>query len=94
MGILKSTPDCRLRYKGPAKNETFKIFNKNIFLSFIFASPAYAYVDGGAALFTLQGVFAAFGALMMFIKNPRQLIVRIFSRKKQYQAANDASESQ
>ena len=62
-------------------------------LSIILTSPAYAYVDGGTGLLAIQGVLAALGAFAVFMKSPRQTIVRIFSRKKQGSTGKDAKDS-
>ncbi|MCZ8074550.1 MAG: hypothetical protein O9331_00180 [Acidovorax sp.] len=66
---------------------------KALIISAFLTPPAYAYVDGGTALFVLQGFFAALGAFLMFLKSPWRSIVRIFSRKKQVQAAKDANDA-
>ena len=51
-------------------------------LCVVFSSPAYAYVDPGSALLLLQGLFAAAGAALTFIKKPWQLLAKLFQRSK------------
>ena len=58
------------------------LFLRTFFLSILFSSPAYAYIDPGSGLLLLQGLFAAIGAALTFLKKPRQLIAKLFSRKK------------
>jgi len=64
------------------KSTYSKIMLRIIFLNIIFSSPAYAYVDPGSALLLLQGLFAAIGAALTFIKKPWQLIAKLLGRKK------------
>lgn len=73
--------------------KNLKILIKALIISSLFASPAYAYVDGGTALFVLQGLFGAFGALLMFLKSPWQSMARIFSRKKQVRSTKDENDA-
>ena len=44
----------------------------------IFATPmpAYAYVDPSSSLLVLQGVLAALGALLVFVRHPLQTLKR------------------
>jgi hypothetical protein len=52
---------------------------KTIFLVIaILASPmpAYAYVDPSSSLLVLQGILAALGALLVFVRNPLQTLKR------------------
>jgi hypothetical protein len=51
-------------------------------LALALSSPAYAYVDPGSSLLLLQGLFAALGAALTFIRKPWQMLVRLFSREK------------
>lgn len=51
-------------------------------LSIVFSLPAYAYIDPGSGLLLLQGLFAAIGAVLTFVKKPRQFIAKLFSRRK------------
>lgn len=59
-----------------------KIVLRAVLLCVAFSSPAYAYVDPGSALLVLQSIFAIIGAALTFIKKPRQMIAKLFSRKK------------
>ena len=52
----------------------------------IFSSlPAYAYIDPGTGLLFMQGLFAAIGFLIAFVKNPvkkiKDLSKRLRSKK-------------
>jgi hypothetical protein len=38
--------------------------------------PAYAYVDPSSSLLVLQGVLAALGALLVFVRHPLQTLKR------------------
>jgi hypothetical protein len=60
-------------------DHTKRISMKTIFLVIaILASPmpAYAYVDPSSSLLVLQGVLAALGALLVFVRNPLQTLKR------------------
>lgn len=47
----------------------------------IFASlPAYAYIDPGTGLLFMQGLFAALGFLVAFVKNPIKKIKDLSKR--------------
>lgn len=41
---------------------------------------AHAYVDPGMGLLMLQGLFAALGAVVIFVKNPIQSLRRLIAR--------------
>ena len=63
------------------KNLIVRFVIKFFFITLVFSSPAYAYIDGGSALMLLQGIFSAIGAVLIFMKKPRQLIAKLFRRK-------------
>src|SRR6185369_8095103 len=69
------------RVKFALTNAAISLFRTALLL-LVFSTPAYAYVDGGSALFLLQGLFAAIGAALALIKKPRQLIAKLFGRRK------------
>jgi hypothetical protein len=43
-------------------------------LCILFASNAWAYIDPGSGMLLWQGIIAAVGAVLIFIKNPVQII--------------------
>ena len=59
-----------------------KILLRSILLCVVFSSPAYAYIDPNSALLLLQGLFAAIGAALTFIKKPWQMLAKLFKRNK------------
>ncbi len=44
------------------------------------ALPAYAYIDPGTGLLLMQGLFAALGFLVAFVKNPVKKIKDLSKR--------------
>jgi hypothetical protein len=46
------------------------------------APSAFAYVDPGSGMLLWQGLIAAVGAGIIFIRNPRQAIRKLFDRFK------------
>lgn len=48
-------------------------------------NPAYAYVDPGTGLMVLQGLFAAIGFAVAFIKNPVRKLKELFKRIRKKQ---------
>lgn len=63
----------------------FLLVTYTVLIMVCVASPAYAYVDPGSGLLLMQGLLAAFGALLVFIKSPvkflKNYLNRIFRRK-------------
>lgn len=49
-------------------------------VALLFPLPALAYIDPGTGLLMLQGLFAAVGALVIFIKNPIKTFRRMIAR--------------
>lgn len=50
------------------------------FIVLLFPLPAFAYIDPGTGLLMLQGLFAAIGALVIFVKNPIKTLKRLFAK--------------
>ncbi|MEK8024809.1 hypothetical protein [Pseudaquabacterium rugosum] len=46
----------------------------------VFHTPSHAYVDPGSGMLLIQGIIAAIGAFVVFIKNPIEAIKRLISR--------------
>ena len=51
-------------------------------LALSFTKDAHAYIDPGSGMLLLQGLLAAIGAAIVFIKHPIQTIKQFFSRKR------------
>ena len=45
-----------------------------------FPMPAYAYVDPSSSLLVIQGVLAALGALLVFVRHPLQALKRLIAK--------------
>ena len=65
----------------------FTIFLKFLFLSFLVLSntSAHAYFDPVTTTTILQGLFAIIAAIILYMKNPKQIIVdlkNLFTRNK------------
>ncbi len=56
------------------------MFWRVLMLALLFPAPAFAYVDPGTGLLLLQGLFAAIGMLVIFIKNPIKTLKRLIAR--------------
>jgi hypothetical protein len=50
------------------------ILIRAVLLCTLFASNAWAYIDPGSGMLLWQGIIAAVGAVLIFIKNPVQII--------------------
>ncbi len=59
-------------------------FWKSCLLSFLLSSSAHAYVDGGTGLLLLQGVFAAIGAVLVFVRKPWQYMTHKWFKAKKH----------
>ena len=49
---------------------------------FLFPSDAFAYIDPGSGMLVWQGVIAAIGAVLIFVRNPIQTIKGWIERLK------------
>jgi hypothetical protein len=53
---------------------------KVVLLWAIVTSPAFAYIDPGSGMLLWQGVVAAIGAVILFLRNPIQVIKSLIKR--------------
>ena len=56
------------------------VYVRIFFLSVILTAPAQAYIDPGSGMLLLQGLFAAVGGILAFVKKPREVIAKLFRR--------------
>ena len=52
------------------------------FVSITFVTSASAYVDPGSTLLLIQGLLAALGAIVVFVKNPIKAIKGLIAKIK------------
>lgn len=52
----------------------FRFMVRVFLLSIAFTSSAWAYVDPGSGMLLWQGLVAAIGAVLIFIRNPIQVV--------------------
>ena len=43
-------------------------------------TPAFAYIDPGSGMLLWQGLIAAIGAVLVFVRSPWQALKRLFER--------------
>lgn len=53
-----------------------------VFIAMIYPSTAHAYIDPGSGMLMLQGLIAAIGACIAFVKDPIGKVKAFFSRFK------------
>lgn len=58
------------------------VFVKIVFLSITLTAPAHAYIDPGSGMLLLQGLFAAVGGILAFVKKPREALAKLFRRSR------------
>jgi hypothetical protein len=52
-------------------------------IAILLASPSvFAYIDPGSGMLLWQGIIAAVGVVLVFVRNPRQGIKRLLDRLK------------
>jgi len=59
---------------------TLKAFIRNILIFNFFMPNAWAYIDPGSGILIWQGIIAAVGAILIFIRNPLQKIKSLIAR--------------
>ncbi|MGZ8231904.1 MAG: hypothetical protein ACXWUS_19930 [Burkholderiales bacterium] len=55
-----------------------------LLLTLLYSRHAYAYIDPGSTMLLLQGLLAALGAVLMFVRNPiktvKSLLAKLLAR--------------
>jgi hypothetical protein len=53
-----------------------------VLIGMFFSANAYAYIDPGTGMLLIQGLIAAIGAALVFIRHPIKSLKKLFSKKK------------